>query len=73
MDDQEKLRYLFPRGSKDFFDANIYNETKTIAEVPNTYTQHYQAKPLGKAIIVEQEKVKHFDREGTDIEIEWPD
>jgi hypothetical protein len=47
MDDQQKLKSLFPRGSSDFFKAN---ETKTIAKLPHTNTQFNKATALDPAI-----------------------
>jgi hypothetical protein len=124
MDDQQKLKSLFPRGSRSFFEAN---ETKTHSKLPHSHPKHYEATALGRVakgkekivgritvryrlcrvrpldpdgvagstkdctdglcrcgllpgddptqitLIVEQERVAHYSRERTEIEIEYPD
>jgi hypothetical protein len=45
MDDSQKLKYMFPRGSEDFFKAN---EIKTIVKLPNPYPKHYKATTLDR-------------------------
>jgi hypothetical protein len=124
MDDQSKLKSLFPRGSKSFFEAN---ETKTITKLSYADVKSNKTATLDPAIqrkkessgratvryrlcrvrpldpdnatgstkdltdalclcgllqgddptkitlIVEQERVKSYSDERTEIEIEWPE